>query len=102
MDEEQQPAAIESCDFADFSCYSDWWATFFTNLGEWFYEKFMLGVSGLLNLIPVPDFLLSADTITLGPYVSFFLKPFQIEYGIGILVSAYIARFILRRIPVVG
>lgn len=37
-----------------------------------------------------------------GPGVWFFLNYFQISAGIPILISAYITRFLIRRLPVIG
>jgi len=34
--------------------------------------------------------------------VSWAASAFQLDVGLGIIVSAYISRFILRRIPIIG
>lgn len=66
------------------------------------YEGFMSGVASFLEAMPVPDFMANVPSYTLPPVVSWAAEPFQLEYGIGIVVTAYIARFTLRRIPGIG
>lgn len=37
-----------------------------------------------------------------GPGVWFFLDFFQLGYGVPLLISAWVARFLIRRLPVIG
>lgn len=37
-----------------------------------------------------------------GPGVWFFLDFFQLGYGLPLVISAYVARFLIRRLPVIG
>lgn len=91
-----------SCDWYDVPCQADWLSQ---SVSSWFdelYEKFMLNFAKFVDTIPLPDFLVDLEPLVLPPEISYFVEPFQVEYGIGIIVSAYIARFILRRIPIIG
>jgi hypothetical protein len=38
----------------------------------------------------------------LSPGVWFFLDAFQLPYGVPLLISAWVARFLIRRLPVIG
>lgn len=37
-----------------------------------------------------------------GPGVWFFLDFFQLGYGVPLLISAWVSRFLIRRLPVIG
>ena len=62
------------------------------------------GLAKVVNDIPVPSWLSAApaDFSSLPPWVVYFASALQIGPGLSIVVSAYVARFILRRIPLVG
>jgi hypothetical protein len=83
-----------TCSFYDVPCNASWVV--------WIWQTVLNGATFLFEMIPIPDFLLNIQPVTIPSSVGFFLGPFAIEYGIGIIVSAYIARFLVRRIPVVG
>lgn len=67
---------------------------------EWLLDK----VAELIEAIPVPDWLSGAGSVfaAVPGEVVWFLDAFAINYGIGIIIAAYIVRFLIRRIPVVG
>lgn len=67
----------------------------------WFYDAWLSGLAFALESMPVPDFLL-VQQFTMPPGVSYFASAFQLDVGLGVIVSAYTARFILRRIPIIG
>lgn len=91
----------QSCSWYDVSCGLSWLADEIKSLGLWFLEKILGGVASVLELIPAPAFL-SFHSMSVPPFVSWFLEPFQIATGISMIVSAYVARFVLRRIPGIG
>ncbi len=70
--------------------------------GNWWMEQILNLSAGLLSIIPVPDFLLNMGSYTLPDNVSYYAAPFMLEEGFVIIVTAYIARFTLRRIPFIG
>lgn len=39
---------------------------------------------------------------SIGPGVWFFLDFFQVSYGLPLIISAYVTRFLIRRLPVIG
>lgn len=88
---------------------------FFTKAAKWFYDflfdlpfiLFDFVVSGLVDFITtiMPTGLLSqiagiSGHISSG--VQFWLAPFNVGFGFGSIMTAYIARFLLRRIPFIG
>lgn len=62
------------------------------------------GVLYVLNLIPVPDFMsdLDGNMAVIDPGILYFTAPFQLSTGITWIVSAYVLRFLIRRIPIIG
>ena len=91
-----------SCEWYDPSCALQWLQDEFKAFFLWVLDSIMLGLAKIIELIPVPDFLENLHATTLNPTVSWFLQPFEIQFGLIAIVSAYIARFILRRIPFIG
>jgi hypothetical protein len=91
-----------TCSFYDVPCNASWVVIQLEIFGIWLWQTVLNGATSLFEMIPIPDFLLNIQPVTIPSSVGFFLGPFAIEYGIGIIVSAYIARFLVRRIPVVG
>lgn len=91
-----------SCKWYDPSCWLQWLADEFKAFFLWVYDSLMGGFAKLIELIPVPDFLENLHSTVMTPTVSWFLEPFELPYGLAAIVTAYIARFILRRIPLIG
>lgn len=75
---------------------------------EWCVTKIFLlifdAVVAVLSLIPVPEWLadLSGNITAIDPGILFFVRPFELGTGLTWVVSAYVIRFLIRRIPVVG
>ena len=77
---------------------------FFLFIPRRLFELMLDGIIALLEWIPVPDWILAipgyfavaADTLSWGFYV------FNFVLGLTIIISAYVLRFFIRRIPVVG
>lgn len=62
------------------------------------------GMASLIEAIPVPSFMSSLGSFASGldPGIAFFLNDLQIGTGLGMIISAYIIRFVIRRIPLIG
>lgn len=45
---------------------------------------------------------LTAAFSAIAPGVWFFLDAFQLGYGVPLVLSAFVARFLIRRLPVIG
>lgn len=79
-----------------------WLLDEFKLLFQWVLEQiFSLGVA-LLSAIPVPDWMASMGTLQIPSSVAWFAQAFQLQAGAGIIASAYLIRFIIRRIPFFG
>jgi len=61
-------------------------------------------IIAVLSLIPVPEWLESISTNggSLSADILYFIAPFQFGTGFAWVVSAYLLRFLIRRLPVVG
>jgi hypothetical protein len=95
-------AVPATCDFYDVPCGANWLVTQFESFGVWMWEFVLEGAANIAEIIPVPSFLENIQPVTIPSGVVFMLEPFQLQYGIGIMVTAYTARFIVRRLPVIG
>ena len=65
------------------------------------FNKILDVMVGLLAAIPVPDFL-TTNSVTLHPSILWGLDIIQADVGVGVLVSAYSVRFLIRRLPFIG
>ena len=68
------------------------------------YELVLDGLAGVLEAIPVPGWLdggLSLFT-NLPAGIVYFADALAIPEGIGIVLGAYLVRFLIRRIPFIG
>ena len=93
---------MDNCSFYDVPCWLTWLIAEIKLLFVYLYEGILNGLLGALNAIPVPDFLQSIGSLSLPPSVIYFSNAFQLPVGISIVVSAYILRFLIRRLPVIG
>lgn len=91
-----------SCDWYDISCGLKWMADELKMIIMWWYDALLSGLAKIIESIPVPDFLENIYNAVMTPEVSWFLDPFELPYGLGVMVTAYAARFLLRRVPFIG
>lgn len=68
------------------------------------YELITQGLGDFFHAIPVPTFIqnLGSLTASIDPGIAYFGAPLQIGACLGIIVGAYIIRFLIRRIPLIG
>lgn len=92
----------ESCDLLDLSCHFSAFGDFLFSFVLWAYESILFGLAALFEAIPVPDFLQNAMSYKMPNILGWFAEPFAISTGATIIVSAYVLRFIIRRLPFVG
>lgn len=75
---------------------------------EWAVTRFFVmlfdAIVAVLSFIPVPDWLtqLESSAVSIDPGVLYFLQPMAIDTGLAWIVSAYLLRFCIRRLPVIG
>lgn len=65
---------------------------------------FALLLDVLLSLLPAwfDGASLQASAAWFPPEVWYFIDYFQLQQGLGLMFSAYVARFLIRRLPVIG
>lgn len=85
------------------SAISDFF-NFMIHLPELTYAWFTNGLAQFFRDFPVPDFIEGASKAfnSIPPEVVYFANAFRLTEGISIIMSAYILRFIVRRIPFFG
>ncbi|HTF85331.1 MAG TPA: hypothetical protein VL987_12185 [Cellvibrio sp.] len=93
---------MAECKWYDVSCGATWLRDEMHHFALWLYESLLGGLASMFEAIPVPGFFASLSTIQIPPGVGFFASAFEIPAGLAIITSAYVARFFLRRIPVIG
>lgn len=90
----------QSCDFYDIPCHANNLLQGFLELISRIYQSLIDSIIDLIELIPVPDFL--STQFTFPSEISYWLNIAEFSTGITIIVSAYLIRFIIRRIPIIG
>lgn len=70
----------------------------------WAWEQVLDALGTMIELLPVPEALtgLGAQISSVHPSILYLLAPFQIGTGMGIIGSALLVRFLIRRLPIVG
>lgn len=91
-----------TCNWYDPSCSLEWVRDELQAFGVWILDSTLSATAGVFESIPAPEFLANIEYYSIPPGVSWAASAFQLDVGAGIIVSAYIARFILRRIPFIG
>lgn len=71
---------------------------------RWLWSEVLQALSALINSIPVPDSLgvWTSSIGSLPANVIWFLDLLQFRAGLAMVISALIARWVLRRIPLIG
>lgn len=91
-----------TCGVTDIGCWLGWLVDELRILIIGVYGWLLDGLTALFDLIPVPDFLQNMPSYTIPSGVAFFADVMQLQIGVGIVVSAYVLRFLVRRIPIIG
>ncbi|WHV73950.1 DUF2523 family protein [Pseudomonas aeruginosa] len=73
-------------------------------LPEYVFHRLVSGIVKFFQWLPVPDFFTQAGNAfqAIPPSVVYFANAFQIGPGVTMVLGAYLLRFILRRIPIIG
>lgn len=82
----------------------NWIIDFVKDFPLWLFWKFAEAVVTFFHAIPVPSFFSTAAGAfsAIPPSVVFFAQAFEMSFGISVVLSAYVLRFVIRRIPFVG
>lgn len=82
----------------------DYFWELITDFPEWLFEQVALQIVAFFQALPVPSFMVTAGNAFQGipSSVLFFLGAFHVGPGVTMILGAYLLRFILRRIPIIG
>jgi hypothetical protein len=92
---------MEECKAYDIFCWLGWLVYEIKLIFVGIYTSILDSITGLFTSIPTPDFLL-APVPSIPPSVIFFADLFMVPHGMAIMVSAYLLRFLVRRLPFIG
>lgn len=81
-----------------------WVQAFLEGLPLYLMGPFLDGINAFIQWIPVPAFFASAQgyIAAIPASAAYWLQGFNIGFGFAMIISAYIIRFIIRRIPFFG
>lgn len=76
-------------------------------LVEKLFDLVLTALAAIINAIPVPTWLSNAGAYISGflsasPYVNFAISTLHLDFGLQVIVGAYLIRFLIRRIPFFG
>lgn len=82
----------------------EWVKDFFLWVPRKLWEEMLDGIASFFEALPVPDFIIQATNAFsgIGGNVLFFAQKFAVGEGIAMVLAAYLLRFLLRRIPLIG
>jgi hypothetical protein len=89
------------CNWYDVPCHASWLQQEVSDMALSAYETVLMGFADFLDLIPVPAWA-DPSLITIPGSVYYFLDLFNAVALFSIVNSAYLIRFVIRRLPVVG
>lgn len=92
---------MEECKVFDIFCWLNWLVVEIKLVFVGIYSSILDSITGLLTSIPSPSFLLT-PVPPMPASVIFYSDLFMIPYGLSAMVSAYLLRFIIRRLPIIG
>jgi hypothetical protein len=81
------------------------WLLAFLKWGvDWCWNELMVAFATVLSAIPVPQWLADAPSVVgqLPAGVAYLATSLAIPQGLSIIIGAYVIRFIIRRLPIIG
>lgn len=93
------------------SALASWFKSIFEQLATWLIDViFMIfgwlwdALMFLLDSLGLPEQIRTSATAfdAIPDSVWYFMNIFQIQFGLGLIIVAYLIRFMIRRIPVIG
>lgn len=84
--------------------FKDWLRDLLLWVPKKLWELFLDGVAAVLEAIPVPSWLSGAGAVfdAIPDGVIYFAQALQLPAGLSMVLGAYVLRFIIRRIPIIG
>lgn len=92
---------MQECKAYEVFCWLGWLVDEIRLIFVGIYTAILDSLSALLASIPSPEFLMTPMP-TMPASILFFSDLFMIPYGLSAMVSAYLLRFLIRRLPVIG
>ena len=83
--------------------WDKFWETI-QSLFDWLFGKILDALIAMLSAIPVPDFIQNAGSAiqqSFG-YMTWGAGMLELEFGMAVCFGAYLLRFMIRRLPIVG
>ncbi|EQB0423092.1 DUF2523 family protein [Pseudomonas aeruginosa] len=82
----------------------DYFWELLTTFPQFVFHELVSGIVKFFQWLPVPEFFTQAGNAfqAIPPSVVYFANAFQIGPGVTMVLGAYLLRFILRRIPIIG
>lgn len=82
----------------------DWMIDFILGFPEYLFSLVVDAAIAFFKWLPVPSFFNAAASAfsNVPPEVVFFAQAFRIGEGVTLVLGAYLLRFIIRRIPIIG
>jgi hypothetical protein len=80
--------------------FGEWLAEKLSWLGEYIFSGVLSAFAWVLEQIPVPDFMSGSSNVlsSIPPGVAYFAGAMEVAFGMSVIISALVARFIIRRI----
>lgn len=68
------------------------------------WDLVLSALATIINAIPVPSFIgdIAGYLSGISPSIGWFLSSFQVPFGLQVIIGAYLVRFLIRRLPVIG
>lgn len=81
-----------------------WFLDLLQSIAHWIYQGVMDALATVIEAIPAPSFLESSASVfsAVPSSVVYLVSVAEFQTGLGIVGSAYLIRFLIRRLPVVG
>lgn len=82
----------------------EWLKEFFLWIPRKIWAEILDAFAGFFESLPVPEFIIQASSAFAGisGNILFFAQMFAVGEGITMILGAYVLRFVLRRIPLIG
>lgn len=86
------------------SQFADWLLKVLEFVPKWIWSECLKALASVINAIPVPGFVSQVQGFWNGvpSGIWYFVGWMHLGWGVSALLSAYVIRFLIRRIPVVG
>lgn len=83
---------------------ADWFIGIAKSIGQWAVDGVLSALAAVIEAIPVPDALSNASTVfgQIPSGVVYLVSAASFGQGLGIVAGAYLVRFLIRRLPLVG